>query len=61
MNSLSLTSKSKDVRAAEPAKELLEEPWFDEAPPSTQRRASAPPTVQVGEFLGDPLADSWLR
>jgi hypothetical protein len=43
--------------------EKLDEPWFDEAPAST-RRSSAPPssgTIRVGEFLGDPLADAWLR
>ena len=40
----------------------LDEAWFDEPPPS-QRRSSTPPppSVKVGEFLGDELADSWLR
>jgi hypothetical protein len=39
----------------------LAEAWFD-APPSSTRRSSAPPPVSaVGEFLGDPLADAWLR
>ncbi len=38
----------------------LDEAWFDEAPQS-QRRSSTPPPVKVGEFLGDELADSWLR
>jgi hypothetical protein len=39
----------------------LGEAWFD-APPSSTRRPSAPPPASaVGEFLGDPLADSWLR
>lgn len=42
--------------------ELLEQAWFD-APPST-RRPSAPPAKAeetVGAFLGDELADAWLR
>ena len=38
--------------------------WFD-APPSSRvrRTSSAPPPSHepVGEFLGDPLADAWLR
>ena len=40
----------------------LAEAWFD-APPSSSRRPSAPPAPvrAVGEFLGDPLADAWLR
>ena len=40
----------------------LAEAWFDAPPPST-RRPSAPatPVSAVGEFLGDPLADAWLR
>jgi hypothetical protein len=44
------------------ASRQLEEPWFDEPAPSS-RRSSAPPSsaVRVGEFLGDPLADAWLR
>jgi hypothetical protein len=61
MNSFILTSKSKDVRAAGAGDEPLETSWFDEAPPSSQRSPSATPVVQVGEFLGDPLADAWLR
>lgn len=39
----------------------LEQAWFD-APES--RRISTlppPPSQQVGEFLGDELADAWLR
>lgn len=41
---------------------LWEETWFSEAPPSSMRRSSVPPPVEsVGEFLGDPLADAWLR
>jgi hypothetical protein len=40
----------------------LAEAWFDAPPPST-RRSSVPaaPVSAVGEFLGDPLADAWLR
>jgi len=49
------------VRVVEPPPQL-EEPWFDEPAPGSQRRSSAPPpVVHVGEFLGDPLADAWLR
>lgn len=39
----------------------IEQAWFD-APES--RRISSlppPPSQQVGEFLGDELADAWLR
>lgn len=61
MNTLSLTEKSKDARAvASQTAEPLQETWFDEPPPSSQRRTSAPP-VSIGEFLGDPVADAWLR
>jgi len=40
----------------------LAEAWFD-APPSSTRRPSVPPAPVsvVGEFIGDPLADAWLR
>jgi len=36
--------------------------WFDEPPPST-RRSMVPsqPAVAVGEFIGDEIADGWLR
>jgi len=63
MNSLSLTDKSKDARLAGAARsDQLDEPWFDEPPPSSGvRRPSAPPVVHVGEFLGDPEVDAWLR
>ncbi len=39
------------------------EQWFAEEPPPSSRRPSTPPppSVKVGEFLGDELADSWLR
>jgi hypothetical protein len=40
----------------------VEEAWFD-APPSSTRRSSAPPppVEKVGEFVGDPMIDAWLR
>ena len=43
----------------------LEELWFDTPPPSTVVRRSSsappPPVEKVGEFLGDPDVDAWLR
>jgi hypothetical protein len=41
----------------------LEEIWFETAPPSSVRRSSAPPppVEKLGEFLGDPDVDAWLR
>jgi hypothetical protein len=42
----------------------LEEPWFSEEPASSRRPSSRPPPsgiVRVGEFLGDPEVDKWLR
>lgn len=40
----------------------LAEAWFDAAPASARRPSSPPPpSAVVGEFLGDELADSWLR
>lgn len=43
----------------------LEQAWFvasDAPPPSSVRRSSVPPPVEkVGEFLGDPTVDAWLR
>lgn len=42
------------------APELLEQAWFDA--PRSVRRASTPKAEEtVGEFLGDELADAWLR
>ncbi len=64
MNSHSSTDKSIDARLTEAAArtlDTLDEPWFDEPAPSSQRRPSAPPVVHVGEFLGDPEVDGWLR
>ncbi len=63
MNSLSLTDTSNDDSARVGARQQidqLDEPWFAEPPPSSPRRPSAPP-VHVGEFLGDPEVDAWLR
>jgi hypothetical protein len=40
--------------------EQFEEPWFNESPPSS-RSSRPPPVVKMGEFLGDPEVDSWLR
>lgn len=45
------------------APELLEQAWFD-APRSVRRASTLPPPKAeetVGEFLGDELADAWLR
>jgi hypothetical protein len=39
--------------------EIIEEVWFEERK-TTTKRPSTPPEP-VGEFLGDPLADAWLR
>ena len=36
--------------------------WFDAAPASARRPTTPPaPVSVVGEFLGDELADAWLR
>ena len=60
MNTLSLTSKVQEPLVTAATADVLEEVWFDEAPQSQGPRSSVPP-VSVGEFLGDELADSWLR
>lgn len=40
----------------------LDDAWFDAPPPSGRRSSVPPPPVEaVGDFLGDPLADAWLR
>ena len=43
----------------------LEQLWFDTPPPSSVRRAMSsappPPVEKVGEFVGDPDVDAWLR
>ena len=41
--------------------EQLQEPWFDEPPISVGRRTTSEPPVSVGEFIGDAVADAWLR
>lgn len=46
------------------APEHVENAWFDAAKVNLgTRRSSLPPAPveKVGEFLGDELADSWLR
>jgi hypothetical protein len=55
----SVSSPSLDESAPE---NEIEEVWFD-APASsrTKRPSTNPPPEPVGEFLGDPLADAWLR
>lgn len=44
-----------------PSDAQLAEAWFDAPPPSTRRPSVTPPVATVGEFLGDELADAWLR
>lgn len=40
----------------------LAEGWFDAPPPSTRRPSAPPPPVSaLGEFIGDEIADAWLR
>ncbi|MDB4939363.1 MAG: hypothetical protein JWP87_6335 [Labilithrix sp.] len=39
----------------------IAEAWFEASPPSSRRSSTPPPVSAVGEFLGDPLADAWLR
>jgi hypothetical protein len=40
----------------------LAEAWFDAPPPSSRRSSVPPPPAEpIGEFLGDPFVDSWLR
>ena len=65
MNSPTLMEDSqRDLVAAVLAAQAseLDEPWFNEPPASTRRMSSRPPpVVHVGEFLGDPEVDAWLR
>lgn len=65
MNSPTLMEDSqRDVVAAVLAAQAseLDEPWFSEPPASSRRMSSRPPpVVHVGEFLGDPEVDAWLR
>jgi hypothetical protein len=58
------TESSKDLQALAAGLAELEEPWFAEPAAAAERRSTVPPksgVVVVGEFLGDPLADAWLR
>lgn len=72
MNTLSLTTPSTDSNLVqgvpapltprdEKASEPLDEMWFDEAPRSSVPPRSSSAPISVGGFLGDPLADAWLR
>lgn len=62
MNSPAIViEEAKVLPSAAALVEQLEEPWFSEPTPSSRRTSAAPPVVHVGEFLGDPLADAWLR
>jgi hypothetical protein len=56
-------SNSELVPPPVPSETELAEAWFDAPPASTRRISSVPPppVSAVGEFLGDPLADAWLR
>jgi hypothetical protein len=59
------TASAHDHNVPQPpqsASDVAAEAWFDAAPASARRPSSTPPPVAVvGEFLGDELADSWLR
>lgn len=64
MNSPTLMEDSqRDVVAAVLAAQAseLDEPWFSEPPSSRRMSSRPPPVVHVGEFLGDPEVDAWLR
>jgi hypothetical protein len=62
MSSPTGTEYSKpEVAAATLTADQLEEPWFDEPPISQRPSSRPPPVVHVGEFLGDPEVDAWLR
>jgi hypothetical protein len=39
------------------------EAWFDEKPPSSRRPSTVPPAPAevLGDFVGDPMVDGWLR
>jgi len=60
-----LVEESKrDLSALLTSSDKLEEPWFSEAPASSRTPSSIPPVSAVyrlGEFVGDPEIDSWLR
>ncbi len=65
MNTTTMDDSKRDLTATALAMSMgdkLEEPWFSEPPPSS--RSSYPPSsavIRVGEFLGDPEVDAWLR
>jgi hypothetical protein len=61
-NVANTTHQAAAVPPPVPSETQLAEAWFDAPPPSTRRpSAPPPPVVEVGEFLGDPVADAWLR
>jgi len=59
------STRNVETQAKKHDEAVLETLWFDSPPPSGVRRASSfpPPPAEekVGEFLGDPDVDSWLR
>lgn len=68
VSTISTSESSKNLMAAAAAtvapRGELEEAWFAEEPPaSTRRPSSGPPSqpVKIGDFLGDPDVDGWLR
>lgn len=42
-------------------REPLDADWFRSSAVVAERSSPPPPVERVGEFLGDPLADAWLR
>lgn len=62
MNAPHATQVMKTVSVEE---EALPESWFEAKPRLSTvpppRRSSMPPAVVMGDFLGDELADAWLR
>lgn len=63
MNGSTSEKNASLAAATEVLPEATEIAWFDEPELAAQRRSSAPPSSveKVGEFVGDPLVDSWLR
>lgn len=58
---VSILSEDNAVPPPAPSDAQLASAWFDEPPPSTRRPSTVPPPSVVGEFLGDEVADGWLR